>query len=147
MEIRIVARAEIDGFVGLMRAFLGHAGGDVPSDAEIETLLDLAEPAGEGFVFLGAFEGPEMVGIVSVAFAQSTYKAAPFAWCDDLYVRDDRRRGGVGEALMEAAGQLASGRGCSNVLVAAGEGETGALAFYRGCGFAEMPWRVLSRPL
>ncbi len=147
MQVRELVAADRGVFVELMRAFLGHAGGEVPSDPEVAALLDLADPPGGEFVFLGAFDGDDLAGILSVAFARSTYRASPFAWCDDLFVREANRRSGVGEALLEAAADLARSRGCSNVLVAAGEGEDGALAFYRRCGFTDMPWKVLSRPL
>ena len=97
--------------------------------------------------FYGAFAEGRLVGLVSLTFAESSYKVAPFAWCDDLYVEADHRKQGVASSLMRKAQAVATARGCSNILLGAGEDEGGALRFYAALGFRDMKNRLLTLPL
>jgi GNAT superfamily N-acetyltransferase len=54
---------------------------------------------------------------------------------DQISVRGDRRRSGVGRALMELAQQRATELGCSRVVLDVADFNEGALAFYAALGF------------
>lgn len=54
-------------------------------------------------VGLGAFEGPDLVGICHLVFHPSTWSVPPYCYLEDLFVRPDRRGGGTGRALIDAA--------------------------------------------
>jgi GNAT superfamily N-acetyltransferase len=147
VEVRALEERDTSSLLRVWTAFQEQSGGDALTDQQLRPVLVRAYEAGSGFCFLGAFDGETLVGIVSVAFAPSTYRASPFAWCDDLFVDPRWRRRGIGKALMEQVVELADRRGCSNILVATGESEQAAHDFYGALDFRAMPWRVLSRPL
>ena len=54
-------------------------------------------------VGLGAFDGPELVGICHLVFHPSTGAESSTCYLEDLFVRPDRRGGGVGRSLIAAA--------------------------------------------
>jgi GNAT superfamily N-acetyltransferase len=58
---------------------------------------------------------------------------------EDLYVSDHARRGGLGRALVEAALELAAGRGCRRIELDTNERNSRALALYESLGFTAWP--------
>jgi len=54
-------------------------------------------------VGLGAFDGPDLLGICHLVFHPSTWSTSPYCYLEDLFVRPDRRRVGVGRSLIAAA--------------------------------------------
>lgn len=87
--------------------------------------------------------GVEPVGVVMLAFRFSISAGAPFAGIEDLYVRPDARRRGVGSALLEAVGERCRARGVSYVEV---QTDDEAAPFYSALGYEPEPGvRVLSR--
>jgi len=147
VEVRALTERDTVSLLRVWTAFQEQSGGDVLTDQQLQPVLDRAFATDSDFWFVGAFDGETLVGIVSVAFAPSTYRASPFAWCDDMFVDPRWRRRGIGRSLMERVVELADTRGCSNILVATGESEQAAHDFYEDLDFRAMPWRVLSRPL
>jgi GNAT superfamily N-acetyltransferase len=82
-----------------------------------EALIAEAEGSAVGFaLFHGTF---------------STWECRPGLWLEDLYVRPQGRRGGVGGALLGAVAAIAVERGCARVEWAALDWNTLALDFYR----------------
>jgi GNAT superfamily N-acetyltransferase len=61
----------------------------------------------------------------------STWECRPGLWLEDLYVRPDGRRAGVGAELLGAVAAIAVERGCARVEWAALDWNTVALDFYR----------------
>lgn len=59
------------------------------------------------------------------------------AWIDDIAVDPERRRQGIGQALVEAAIQRASRRGATHLFMDTSRGSPDAQRFYRACGFEE----------
>lgn len=85
-------------------------------------------------------------GVLVLAFRLNISAGAHFASIEDLYVRPEARRRGVGRALLEAADERCAKRGVSYVEVQV-DGEE-AEAFYTARGYAsEAGIRVLSRSL
>ena len=66
-------------------------------------------------VGLGAFDGPELVGICHLVFHPSTWSASSTCYLEDLFVRPDRRGGGVGRSLIAAAVDEAERVGASKL--------------------------------
>ncbi|MFM7069944.1 MAG: N-acetyltransferase family protein [Actinomycetes bacterium] len=54
-------------------------------------------------VGLAATDGDELVGLCHLVFHPSTWSAAPYCYLEDLFVLPDRRRAGIGRALIAAA--------------------------------------------
>jgi ribosomal protein S18 acetylase RimI-like enzyme len=59
------------------------------------------------------------------------------AWIDDIAVDPQKRRMGIGQALVEAAIQRASRRGATHLFMDTSRGSPDAQSFYRACGFEE----------
>jgi GNAT superfamily N-acetyltransferase len=73
----------------------------------------------------------------------STWLCKPGLWLEDLYVRPDRRRGGVGRALLQHVARVAVDRGYGRVEWSALHWNTPALEFYEALGAERMhEWQV-----
>jgi GNAT superfamily N-acetyltransferase len=68
----------------------------------------------------------------------STFLASTGVWLEDLFVRPDQRRGGVGRALLAAVAARLRERGGERLEWAALDWNEPALGFYRGLGARTM---------
>ena len=95
---------------------------------------------------LAARTGDRLVGLAVLAFRLSVSLGGLFASIEDLYVRPEARRQGVGRALLEAIGERCIARSISYVEAQVEEDE--AEAFYAALGYEREPGvRVLSKSL
>lgn len=84
-----------------------------------------------------------LVGVAVLAFRPNVSAGITFASIEDLYVRTDARRRGVGRALLDAVGVRCRARGVSYVEV---QTDDEAEQFYAALGYESEPdVRVLSR--
>ena len=140
IEVSPVRGTELVEPVKLLRESL-RSGEPVP-DTFAKTLRGAVE-AGELEVLV-ASAGGRMVGVAVLAYRLSISAAGLFASVEDLYVRPNERRKGVGGALLEAAGNRCTARGVS--YVEAQVEDRGAAAFYAALGYEpEAEVRVFSR--
>jgi GNAT superfamily N-acetyltransferase len=73
----------------------------------------------------------------------STWLCRPGLWLEDLYVSRERRRAGVGQALLAHVAQRAVARGYGRVEWSALNWNTPALTFYAGLGAERLDeWQV-----
>ena len=94
----------------------------------------------DGEYLLGAGgDGDETGGVVQLRFRWSVWKTAEDCWLEDLYVREQSRRGGLGRALVEAAVERARARGCRRIELDVNEDNEAAQALYVACGFRLEP--------
>jgi GNAT superfamily N-acetyltransferase len=99
--------------------------------------------AGELEVLAARAEG-RVVGVAVLAYRLSISAGGLFASVEDLYVKLDARRRGVGRALLEAVGERCAARGVSYVEAQVEDEE--AAGFYAALGYEEEPGvRVFSR--
>jgi GNAT superfamily N-acetyltransferase len=113
----------------------------VPDDFA-QTLREAVEAG--GLEVLAARAEGRVVGVSVLAYRLSISAAGLFASIEDLYVKPDARRRGVGRALLEGVQERCAARNVSYV-EAQVEGE-GAAAFYAALGYEPEPGvRVLSR--
>jgi aminoglycoside 6'-N-acetyltransferase I len=140
IEVSAVHGADLVEPVQLLEVSL--RGGDPVPESFLGTLHEAVE-AGELEVLAARAEG-RVVGVAILAYRLSISAAGPFASIEDLYVRPEERRRGVGRALLEAVKKRCATRGVSYV-EAQVEGEEAA-AFYTALGYEEEPQgRVFSR--
>jgi GNAT superfamily N-acetyltransferase len=147
MIIRKLNKNDFHEFCRIMALFYEHARNNIPSDDNMKWLFGKAIDSKQNLNYFGAFEGEKLIGIISITFAESSYKVSPFAWCDDFYVENEFRGMGIGTKLLEACTEIAKLTGCSNILIGAGEEDAEALQFYKSHGFIDLKCRLLSLPL
>jgi len=93
---------------------------------------------------LAAYTQDCVVGVTVLAYRLSVSAGGLFASIEDLYVRPEARRGGVGRMLLDVVGKQCVARGVSYVEAQVEDGQ--AEAFYAACGYEpEEGVRVLSR--
>ncbi len=96
-----------------------EAAGGGPAPAAEALIAELAgEPVGFA-LFHGSF---------------STWECRPGIWLEDLYVRPEHRRAGVGQALLAEVASIAVGRGCARLEWAVLDWNAPALDFYEKLG-------------
>jgi GNAT superfamily N-acetyltransferase len=114
-----------------------------PVPDEFAAALREAVEAGELEVLAARTEG-RMVGVAVLAYRLSIAAAGLFASIEDLYVRPDERRQGIGRALLEVVEERCASRNVSYVEAQVEDEE--AAAFYATVGYEPQPGvRVLSR--
>jgi len=88
--------------------------------------------------------GGEAVGYAIFYTTFSTFECRSGIWLEDVYVRPEHRRGGVGRRVMEHLAQLALERGHVRLEWCALEWNEPALSFYAGLGARVLEdWRML----
>lgn len=116
-----------------------------PVSAEFAERLRRSIEAGDIEV-LAARRETRVAGVAVLAYHPNVSAGALFASIEDLYVRPEARRRGVGRALLRAADERCAKRGISYVEVQVQNEEAGA--FYAALGFEpERCVRVFSRSL
>jgi GNAT superfamily N-acetyltransferase len=103
----------------------------VGTEHELEQHLFGDRPAAE-VVLAEAAGGP--VGFALFFTTFSTFLARPGIWLEDLFVRPEHRRAGVGRALFEHVARVAAARGCGRMEWMALDWNEPALRFYGGLG-------------
>lgn len=107
-----------------------------PADAErARAFLGERLRLDESVVFL-ALHGGEAIGFVQLYPGFSSVRAARTFVLNDLYVAEDRRRGGVGRALVQAAVAHAREVGAAGLSLVTGVDNRRAQALYEGLGWA-----------
>ena len=106
----------------------------------------LRDGFGEGRKFEALFAelGGRVEGFVIVFPTYSSWAGKAGLMVHDLFVREDARDGGVGQALIEAVARLALNRGCARVDVNVLTWNR-ARSFYERLGFQPHPDWVLHR--
>ena len=87
----------------------------------------------------------EAVGFALFFTTFSTWLAKPGIWLEDLYVRPEQRRGGVGRALLAHLGAIAVERGCGRMEWSALDWNEPALNFYAQLGARPVEGWVVHR--
>ena len=128
-NIRPLAAADHAGWLPLWRAYQEFYRVDLPAEATAalwSRLLDPAEPVHGAL----AWDGDAPVGLAHWLTHRSTWSVADFCYLNDLYVRPEVRRGGVGRRLIEHVAAQASAAGCERVYWLTHETNATARALY-----------------
>jgi GNAT superfamily N-acetyltransferase len=115
----------------------------VAGDAEVLRRSLFEEKAAEALL-LETTDG-EAVGYAIFFTTFSTFECRPGIWLEDVYVRPEHRRGGVGRAVMEHLAQLAHQRGQARLEWVALDWNEPALNFYEGLGAKRLDDWVIHR--
>jgi ribosomal protein S18 acetylase RimI-like enzyme len=124
----------------LIAAFRDWWGKDDPPLEQIRatTAALLEDPATE-FLLAAPDRDRRAAGVCQLRYRLSVWTGADDCWLEDLYVRGDARRGGVGRALVGASIERARARGCRRIELDVNEQNADALGFYRSLGFTTEP--------
>lgn len=146
-EVRIRAAAPGDAPLihGLIRELADYerlADHVVGTEADLDRHLFGEQPAAEAVV---AEHGGEPVGFALFYTTFSTFLCRPGIWLEDVFVRPEHRRAGVGRALIEHLAALAVERGCGRLEWSALDWNEPALAFYRGLGAGQLADWIVHR--
>jgi GNAT superfamily N-acetyltransferase len=116
-----------------------------PVPAALSDRLRRVLEAGDVEVLAARAEG-RLLGVAVLAYRLNISAGAPFASIEDLYVRQEARRQGVGRTLLEAVVERCAIQNISYLEVQVEENE--AETFYTALGYEPEPGvRVLSRTL
>jgi len=114
----------------------------VAGDAEVLRRSLFEEKAAEALL-LEAPDG-EAIGYAIFFTTFSTFECRSGIWLEDVYVRPEHRRGGIGRAVMEHLAQLALKRGHVRLDWVALDWNEPALSFYEKLGARRLDdWKLL----
>jgi GNAT superfamily N-acetyltransferase len=118
VQVRAATPADLVALLPLIADYQGfYAGGPRDDDHNEAFFGRFIAPSAHGMI-IGAFEhadGEPPAGYACLYWTFSSVSATEVVLLNDLYVRPERRGGGVGEALLAAAVQVARERGASHV--------------------------------
>lgn len=115
--------------------------GEVRGDAELlaRTMFD----RGGAEALIAEVDG-EAIGYVIFFPTYSTFECRPGIWVEDLFVRPEQRRRGIGRALLGRIAALALERECARLEWAALDWNEPALRFYAELGAERLSeWETL----
>lgn len=128
---------EAERIADLLVDFRDHVGSDWPSaNAFLASVERLLEDRATEFLLASPGGDAPPAGVLQLRFRLSVWKAAPDAWLEDLFVAEDVRRAGVGDALVALAIERARARGARRIELDCNEHNTPALALYERHGFS-----------
>jgi GNAT superfamily N-acetyltransferase len=141
--IRPAAEADCELLLGLIRELAGYEKltDKVVGDAEVLRRTLFEQRAAEALVLEA---GGEPIGYAIFFTTFSSFECRSGIWLEDVYVRPEHRRGGVGRLLMEHLAALALERGHVRFEWCALDWNEPALNFYAGLGATPLDeWTTL----
>jgi GNAT superfamily N-acetyltransferase len=128
---------EAEVVAGLLVEFRDHMGKDWPSaNAFLASVERLFEDSDAEFLLATPDDDSPPAGVLQLRFRFSVWAAAPDAWIEDLFVRGDARRRGLGDVLVALAIEQARARGAKRIELDANEDNASALALYERHGLS-----------
>ncbi len=136
--IRAATRGDVPLLFALVRALAEYERAPERVTGS-EALLDAAlfGPHAVAEAVLAETPDGEPAGFAVFYTTFSTWQCLPGLWLEDLFVAPERRRGGIGGALLTHLAGVAAARGYGRLEWSALDWNTPAIDFYRGLG-AEM---------
>ena len=144
IEIAPIERGEVPRLLELIRELarfekLEHEVEATASGLE-KSLFDAQPAAG---ALLGRCDG-KLAGYAIYFFTFSSFVGRPGIWLEDLYVRPEFRKRGLGRGLIEAVARVGAERNCGRYEWSALDWNEKALGFYEKLGAKRMDeWIIL----
>ena len=132
---RLATAADAAAAGRLLRRFNTEYGEPTPPPEQLaERIEELIASGGTEVLLAG--DGPD--GVLVVRFQPGLWSDGDEAYIAELYVVAERRRRGLGSALMEAALARCRERGAGYVFLGTDEGDTDAHRLYEHHGFSNL---------
>jgi len=132
----VAGPGEVEAVTDLIVEFRDHLGGSEPSaDSALASVRRLIDDPDTEFLLAADGDGPA-AAVLQLRFRWSVWKGAPDAWLEDLFVRADARRSGLGDALVRLAFERARDHGARRIELDCFEDNSPALALYDRNGFS-----------
>jgi GNAT superfamily N-acetyltransferase len=128
LTVRAATADDAGALAGLIAEFNGPQGDADETTARLAACDDLE-------LALIAFAGAEAVGFACLRVTPAIGTRTPHALLTELYVREQHRRHGYGEALAARAEALALERGATHLYLFTGQQNLTAQAFYGRHGY------------
>ena len=139
LSLRAAAAADVPLILQLVRELATY---EREPDAVVATEADLLR---DGFgeaprfrVLMAAWNG-EPAGFAFYFFGYSTWRGRPVLYLEDLFVRPQHRKLGIGLALMRRLARLAVAEGCARFIWEVLDWNEPALRFYASLGAEALP--------
>lgn len=136
IQVRPFMHADVGELLELMRGlarFEGYIDDFVVTEQDLVRFGLGAEPAFEAFVAEGS-DGRGLLGMVVLYRIPWTYDLRPTLVMKELFVRDDARGRGVGQALLKRAAARAREIDCPRLIWTVLPSNTAAKRFYSAAG-------------
>ncbi len=134
LRIARAARKDIDDLVPLFdgyRQFYGQRSDPASARAFLSERIE----RNESVIYLAYTGAREAAGFTQLYPSFSSVSLKPLWILNDLFVRSDVRRGGVGRALLERARQHALETGAKGLVLSTGVPNKSAQTLYESCGW------------
>lgn len=128
-SVRRARASDLEGFTALVRLFPAPALPDV-NCIRTRFLAAISDP--KAYVAVAVDSDGAIAGYLSGYRHFAFYAGGETAWCDEVLVREDRRRRGIGRQLMRGFELWATRNRCILVSLAT----AGAKEFYHALGYA-----------
>ncbi|MEA2426724.1 MAG: hypothetical protein QOF37_352 [Thermoleophilaceae bacterium] len=133
----LAAPHEADAVARLLIGFRDWYGRDDPPDDTFrEGVRRLIERDDTEYLLVAGPGEDQPGGVCQLRYRYGLWMAAEDCWLEDLFVRDEDRRKGLGEALVAKAIERARERGCGRVELDVSESNRGAWALYERMGLS-----------
>jgi ribosomal protein S18 acetylase RimI-like enzyme len=113
-----------------------HGRSHPPDESFASGVARLMSDPGTEYLLAAPGRGEEAQAVCQLRFRYGLWHAAEECLLEDLFVRAQARRSGLGDALVEAALERARERGCARVELDVNERNPPALGLYERHGFA-----------
>lgn len=143
--IKEITHDELSGLLELIRELARFERLEHEVEATVESLTEsLFGNKSVAGALIGRVKG-ELAGYALYFFTFSSFIGRAGIWLEDLYVRPDYRRQGLGRAMIEAVARIGADRNCGRFEWTALNWNKNALDFYRKLGAQSMDEWVLVR--
>lgn len=134
LTVRRATARDADNFVELVKALAEYEKLPPPGSGEIRRLKRDAFGSRRRFELLMAFADGEAVAYAVFFMTYSTFLARPTLYLEDIFVRPEYRRSGVGVSMFSRLASIAKQRKCGRMEWSVLRWNQLALGFYRKIG-------------
>ncbi len=145
-EITPAQPGDVPDILGLIRALADYeklSSVCQATEQDIISALFASPPAAEVLMARTRGSTPTAAGFALFFTTFSTFLGRRGVWLEDLFVRPEYRRVGLGKQLLAAVATIAVARGCGRFEWSVLNWNTSAIGFYERLGAVIMPdWRI-----